>query len=257
MNSTLIGKMCAILFQKIHLFQLQKGQNGGGDSNGDATEETIKSYSKAGFSLYFFTLELDFKTKNMADGNSVVCRRVAAVSFLANVASGDSKAPRLDCLQNTEVLESYRRSRSKRKSERRGVAQTKQRSAPNSGSRERTPEQRCVREEKDLSTTRKLSYRQPQDGPASGCRKRMIYQSQWSEDGTLDSTNTSTPSHPVARRLRHGSSSESLAPTPTHERERGRFVYTNYKFGFLELIFSSGKCLALCLRHPKLPVLEK
>ena len=209
------------------LFQLQKGQNGGGESNGDATEETTKSYAKAGFSLYFFTLELDFKTKNMADGNSVVCRRVAAVSFLANVASGDSKAPRLDCLQNTEVLESYRRSRSKRKSERRGVAQTKQRSAPNSGSRERTPEQRCVREEKDLSTTRKLSYRQPQDGPASGCRKRMIYQSQWSEDGTLDSTNTSTPSHPVARRLRHGSSSESLAPTPTHERERGRFVYTN------------------------------
>ena len=123
-------------------------------------------------------------------------RRVAAVSFLSNVACGDSKAPRLDCLQNTEVLESYRRSRSKRQAERKGeTLQAKPRSAPNSGSRERTPEQRGLREE-NLSA-RKLSCRQPQDGQMQ--RKRMIYQSQWSEDGTLDSTNNSTPSHPIAR----------------------------------------------------------
>ena len=123
-------------------------------------------------------------------------RRVAAVSFLSNVACGDSKAPRLDCLQNTEVLESYRRSRSKRQAGRKEEAvQTKPRSAPNSGSRERTPEQRGFREE-NLSA-RKLSCRQPQDGQMQ--RKRMIYQSQWSEDGTLDSTNNSTPSHPIAR----------------------------------------------------------
>jgi len=148
-------------------------------------------------------------------------RRVAAVSFLSNVACGDSKAPRLDCLQNTEVLESYRRSRSKRQAERKEESvQTKPRSAPNSGSRERTPEQRGFKEENP--TARKLSCRQPQDSQIQ--RKRMIYQSQWSEDGTLDSTNNSTPSHPIARRLRHGSSSESLAPTPTHERDRGRQI---------------------------------
>lgn len=123
-------------------------------------------------------------------------RRVAAVSFLSNVAFGDSKAPRLDCLQNTEVLESYRRSRSKRQAERKEESvQTKPRSAPNSGSRERTPEQRGFKEENP--TARKLSCRQPQDSQIQ--RKRMIYQSQWSEDGTLDSTNNSTPSHPIAR----------------------------------------------------------
>ena len=133
-------------------------------------------------------------------------RRVAAVSFLSNVACGDSKAPRLDCLQNTEVLESYRRSRSKRQTERTGggvVQSMKPRSAPNSGSRERTPEQRGFKEEKDHSAaTRKLSCRQTQqDGQGgAGSRKRMMYQSQWSEDGTLDhTTNNSTPSHPVAR----------------------------------------------------------
>ena len=38
-------------------------ENGGGDSNGDATEETIKSYSKAGFYVYFFTLDFDLKKK--------------------------------------------------------------------------------------------------------------------------------------------------------------------------------------------------
>jgi len=153
-------------------------------------------------------------------------RRVAAVSFLSNVACGDSKAPRLDCLQNTEVLESYRRSRSKRQAERKegAVQLMKPRSAPNSGSRERTPEQRGGFREEN-SAVRKLSCRQVvQDGQVASSRKRMIYQSQWSEDGTLDSTNNSTPSHPVARRLRHGSSSESLAPTPTHERDRCRQV---------------------------------
>ena len=34
---------------------------------------------------------------------SLFCRRVAAVSFLSNIAHGDSKTLRLDCLQNTEV----------------------------------------------------------------------------------------------------------------------------------------------------------
>ena len=120
-------------------------------------------------------------------------RRVAAVSFLSNVACGDSKSPRLDCLQNTEVLESYRRSRSKRRAERREEAvQTKPR--PSSGSRERTPEQR------ENPSARKLSCRQQsQDASGQIQRKRIIYQSQWSEDGTLDSTNNSTPSHPIAR----------------------------------------------------------
>merc|ERR1719153_2221679 len=152
-------------------------------------------------------------------------RRVAAVSFLSNIAHGDSKTLRLDCLQNTEVLESYRRSRSRRQPDRKGAPQVKARSA-NSGSRERTPEQRGQKEEKDNSTvSRKPSCRIPQDGPNSSSKKKMPYQSQWSEDGTLESvTNTSTPSHPVARRLRHGSSSESMAPTPTHDRERGRQV---------------------------------
>ena len=128
-------------------------------------------------------------------------RRVAAVSFLSNVACGDSKAPRLDCLQNTEVLESYRRSRSKRQAERKegAVQLTKPRSAPNSGSRERTPEQKGGFREEN-SAVRKLSCRQVgQDGQVASSRKRMLYQSQWSEDGTLDSTNNSTPSHPVAR----------------------------------------------------------
>ena len=120
-------------------------------------------------------------------------RRVAAVSFLSNVACGDSKSPRLDCLQNTEVLESYRRSRSKRRAERREEA-VQMKPKPSSGSRERTPEQR------ENPSARKLSCRQQsQDASGQIQRKRIIYQSQWSEDGTLDSTNNSTPSHPIAR----------------------------------------------------------
>ena len=42
----------------------------------------------------FLALDLTF---------SLLCRRVAAVSFLSNIAHGDSKTLRLDCLQNTEV----------------------------------------------------------------------------------------------------------------------------------------------------------
>jgi len=52
-------------------------------------------------------------------------------------------------------------------------------------------------------------------------RKRLLYQTQWSEDGLLD---TSTPSHTASRRVRQNSSSESLAPLPHSDRERRRQV---------------------------------
>ena len=130
-------------------------------------------------------------------------RRVAAISFLANIPG--QGGPGYRCLQGTQVLESYRRSRARR----RGAA-----------GRDTTPEQRAASHEKsDSAPSRKMtSARLNTSGCQEvtvGCRKRPSYGSQWSEE-VLDTSTTSS------RRVRHNSSSESLGPLVPLNMDRER-----------------------------------
>jgi len=135
-------------------------------------------------------------------------RRVSAISFLSNIrGQGPETLPGYKCLQGTEVLESYRRSRARRRGGRQ-LPQAARKRGTGSGGRERTPEQKQW-EKGSQDSTRKISVGSSERLERSAGKRRREYQSQWSEDMLVDS-------HPaLPRRIRTNSSTlstESLNP---------------------------------------------
>jgi len=146
-------------------------------------------------------------------------RKVAAISFLANIkVEGQMEAdmPGYRCLMGTQVMDSYRRNKCRRKLARRNggrrvAAYKKEKDSTlvsSEGSRERTPE--VVENSRKLSggsarRAERGSGRSLEQGVCKG-RRQLLYTSQWSEDNILDVDGKSH--HSLVRRV--NSSQESI-----------------------------------------------
>ena len=128
---------------------------------------------------------------------SVSRRKIAAISFLSNIkveGEADSDVPGYSCLVETEVLEDYRNSRSRRKVVRKGTKRKEKEAVHynRSGSREKTPE---------VETNKKVGSFRRHGERITGfhkTRRQLVYTNQLSADDVID------PSRKVA------SSMESL-----------------------------------------------
>eukprot|EP00092_Neocalanus_flemingeri_P027151 GFUD01029445.1.p1 GENE.GFUD01029445.1~~GFUD01029445.1.p1 ORF type:complete len:526 (+),score=174.43 GFUD01029445.1:44-1621(+) len=147
-------------------------------------------------------------------------RKVAAISFLANIrveGEKESDLPGYRCLMGTQVIDTYRRNKCRRKLARRGagrgnIAKEKKESTivSSEGSRERTPE--VV--ETSSKKTSEGSSRRGDRGSGSGRslelgvkgRRQLVYANQWSEDNMLDTGGGGQ--HTLVRRV--NSSQESI-----------------------------------------------
>ena len=165
-------------------------------------------------------------------------RKVAAISFLANIkVDGQSEAemPGYRCLIGTQVLDSYRRNKCRRKLARRGmgkrVATNKKEKdsamVSSEGSRERTPE--VVESSRKLSggSTRRAergSGRSLEQGVCKS-RKQLLYTSQWSEDNILDVDGRSH--HSLVRRVNSSQESIMQGQLTSHTEARVRQMSGN------------------------------
>lgn len=142
-------------------------------------------------------------------------RKVAAISFLANIrveGEKESDLPGYRCLMGTQVIDSYRKNKCRRKLARRGAGRgnvkVKKESilVSSEGSRERTPDVvESSRKNSEGSSRRTDSKRSLELGVKG--RRQLVYTSQWSDDNMLD-VDGRVVQHSLVRRV--NSSQESI-----------------------------------------------
>ena len=149
-------------------------------------------------------------------------RKIAAISFLANIRVNDEKdedLPGFRCLTDTHVIEKYLKNKGRRKLGSSGKKEAmksviKNTDASQTASRDRTPEAADLSRKLSDCSKKFANLKNPEIGGRG--RRQLIYSSQWSDDNTLEPE--SRLQHTLVKRV--NSSQESIIFNHPDQRMR-------------------------------------